>query len=100
MPAALAPATVFQAEAISAAIQTATGQRPTIIYRENTAQILFTKEAAAKIQQFIEMQLKKQSNVKIEAAPIIFPLVIKKLGPIVAGAALALFFIGYIAGRK
>lgn len=93
--------TAFKAEAIAAAIQAATGERPDIVYRpDGTAQILFTENAAKNIRSFLEKQAAKKSDIDISFLPVIAPLIIKKTWPFVAGAAGLFLLIGYLAGRK
>ena len=97
MPASLEVA--LKANAIAAAIQQITGETPDILYKDNTAELVFSENAAANIRNFIEAQLAKKSNISIAAGPVIMPLIIKKTLPLAIAAILALLIIGYFIGR-
>lgn len=98
MPAALE--TILKAEGIAAAIQAATGNRPDIVYQDDTANLIFTETAAKNIRDFLEVQAAKEGKIKIAFAPVVVPLLIKKSWPIAAAVIVTLLLTGYIVGRN
>jgi len=93
--------TTLKAEAIKAAFSMVTGAAPEIIYQpDNSARLIFTEDAAAKIREYLETQAAKKSDVSIDLLPIAVPLILKKTGLYIGLAAAALFFAGYFFGKN
>lgn len=91
----------IKAEAIRSAISLFSGVEPEIIYTtDGKASILFTEEQAATLRKKIEEATQKPSDIKINLAQILGPLLLKKAGAPAAAVAAGTFLIGYLFGKK
>jgi hypothetical protein len=82
-----------KAAAYSTAIYLAIGSSPIVEEKQDHIRIRFTPDQQKKLRDFIELQMKKApGDVRVEIAPILMPIFLKRILPF-AGAALAGIFM-------
>lgn len=95
--------TVSKAKALSLVLGQLTGATPVITNYQNYSELNWNPTQQKMIAQKIENELNKKRNpsdVKVNIAPVVVPLVIKKALPFVAVGFGVAFVAGYFTGRK
>jgi len=89
--------TRLQAEALAFAIETATQEKPYVSYfADGHAELYFDKEQIPRLQSFVNTLIKKApGNVRINFAPVLIPVILKKILPVM----LLLLAGGYLVGK-
>jgi len=91
--------TKIKAETIGMMINQILGFTPKIDYGENYAEISFTPDQQKIVQAYIEKQIdtkRPPGEIRINLLPILWPLILKKSIPFLAGAA----GIGFMIGKR
>jgi hypothetical protein len=89
---ALGFGTKAKATAYATAIYLAIGSEPIVEEMPGYMNIRFTPQQQKKLREFIERQMKKgMGDVRVEIAPVLMPIFLKRLLPL-AGATLAGLF--------
>jgi hypothetical protein len=90
---------LIQAGIMATAIRSLTGELPEVSMNpEGYAELTFTAEQARNIRQYIEDRLKESGGemaVRINANPIIIPMMIRRVAPYMLGAFALGFLISY-----
>lgn len=90
---------ILKAESIVFAIEKITGTRPYIQYSPQGADIYFSDSQIKAIRPVLTALLEKKptpgDNINIHAAPIVAPIILKKVWPF----ALGLVALGYVLGK-
>jgi hypothetical protein len=88
-------ATTAKAKLIQGAINTVFGFEPELIISETTAEIKFTDNQKKILRDWIEKQMNKAQpkDIKIDISGILFPIVLKKAFPYLAGSFGLGFFL-------
>lgn len=90
--------TQLKAETLAILLSQIAGSKPKVEYSETQAIISFDSSQKEKLKKYLDLQLQDttgESDVKINFEPVVFPILIKKIWPYVAG----LFLIGYVSGK-
>jgi len=91
---ALSIGTRTKAFAYATALRLAIGSEPVMEEAADHIRIRFTPEQKKRLQAFIESQMKKgPGDVRVEIAPVLMPILFKRLLPLSAAAVAALFVI-------
>jgi hypothetical protein len=91
----------IKAQAIAQAIGKATGMTPDVIDNGDYSSITFTREQVKFFQNYLNNQIKRvksipPGSIRIDAAPVVLPVVLKQAAPYVLGSLL----VAYLLGRK
>lgn len=84
--------TRLQAEGIALAIKTATGKAPLVQYYSDGHVEIYFKEADIKfLREYLETALSKKpsADIRLNALPILLPVVLKRVYPLIIGLVLA-----------
>jgi hypothetical protein len=93
--------TRLQAEGIALAIDTFAQQKPLVAYQpDGTADVYFTQEQIAPLQAKLAELIAKKGTVNIHAAPIVVPVLLKKLWPVILGIAGAGFLVAVLTMKR
>jgi hypothetical protein len=92
--------TTAKAEMISEGIKALIGERPKVTYYADHARISFPPKAQVKARAYLEKQIRAAGkatggDIRIDAMPVVLPVVAKQAAPYLIGAMVA----GYLLGR-
>ncbi len=80
--------TRLQAEAIAAALVLVTGERPLLRTDGDSITVVFTEAQKLKLQDLLKDWLETpQGNLRVEVAPVVMPVVLRRIAPWLFGAA-------------
>ena len=84
------------AQGIAFAIAAGTGETPTVVYTDDSAEISFSPDQAKRLSDRLlnELNSTKSSPVRVNVAPVILPAVLKKYGIYFVGAVALIYLLG------
>lgn len=89
------PARVLKSQGLSLAIKAATGETPIISDYTDYSELSFDPEQVKRLRQKLHAALSAApGDVRIDLAPVIVPVVLKKIAPLAIAGMLGIYLLG------
>ena len=93
--------TALKTELLSQIVERITGEKPLIEKTETYSHFRFSPGQQIKLRAFLKAQLKPQppGDIRIDAAPVVLPVLVEQAAPYILGVAALGFLIGRLSKK-